>query len=67
MRQKVNVKIPGSTVSDPTALKAVKNVDHEYERFRKLLGLIFELCNLSGFTLEGRITLIDKRTGRVWK
>lgn len=61
------IRIPGSMASDPTALEAVQKVDSEYERFRKLLNLIFTLCDLSGFSLRGRITLVDKRTGRVWK
>lgn len=39
----------------------------EYSRFHKLLHTIFNLCDLAGFRLEGRLTLVDKRTGKVWK
>ena len=52
--------------SDPTASEALKNIDSE-KRVKKLLKMIFELCELSGFRLQGRITLVDKRTNKVWK
>lgn len=53
--------------SDPTAYEAIKNMDKDYERFRKLLHMIFYICHISGFQLEGRITLRDKWTGKVWR
>lgn len=52
---------------DPTAYGAIKKVDKDEERFHKLLYTIFYLCEIAGFQLDGRITLIDKRTGKVWK
>lgn len=27
----------------------------------------FYLCELAGFEIEGRIILVDKRNGRVWR
>ena len=39
----------------------------EGERFYKLLGCIYRVCELAGFEVEGRITLVDKQTGRVWR
>ena len=51
---------------DPTASEAIRNVESE-QRVKKLLKMIFELCELSDFRLEGRITLVDKRTNKVWK
>ena len=65
--------------SDPTAYKAIKNIDaaekkankildkEETERFHKLLDTIYNICALSDFHIGERIVLIDKRTGRVWK
>lgn len=53
--------------SDPTAYAAIKNMEMEEERFNKLLHTIFHICELAGFHLEGRITLVDNKTGRVWK
>lgn len=53
--------------NDPTAYKAIRNLDGEHRRFRRLLFAIFDLCELYGFRLEGRIRLVDKRSGRVWR
>ena len=52
---------------DPTAGVAITTADEEYLRFRKLLKLIFTICELSGFHLEGRLTLKDAKTGRIWR
>lgn len=41
--------------------------DRDYERFRKLLALIFKMCDLAGFEIEGRIVIKDKVTGKVWR
>ena len=53
--------------SDPTAYEAIKNIDKEDERFHKLLHTIFNICELSGFRIEGRIVLIDEVTGKVYR
>ena len=52
---------------DPTAYAAIMNVTKEEERFHKLLYTIFDICDLAGFRIEGRITVVDKKTGRVWR
>lgn len=52
---------------DPTAYEAIKNSEPEEVRFHKLLDTIFNICELSGFHLEGRIILKDNRTGRIWR
>ena len=63
----------GSGAVDPTAYSAIKKVDRDKEhdeeskRFFKLLYTIFDICELSGFNLEGRITLRDNKTGRLWR
>lgn len=51
---------------DPTAYRALRNIDAE-KRFHKLLRAIFNLCQLSGFVVEGRIMLRDEVTGRLFK
>lgn len=54
--------------SDPTAYEALRNIESkEDERFHKLLYAIFNICELTGFEIEGRIVLIDKKSGRVWR
>ena len=53
--------------SDPTAYQALKNIELEEERFHNLLHAIFDICELANFSIEGRIILIDKRSGRIWR
>lgn len=59
-------KINGSGCRDFTAYEALKNVERE-EQFKRLLSTIFYITNLAGFSIEGRIVLKDKRTGKVWR
>lgn len=56
----------GEGFSDPTAYAAYREIDREEQRFRKLLKTIFSLCELAGFEVVGRVTLRDKRSGKVW-
>lgn len=51
----------------PTAYQALKNIEAEEERFHKLLYAIFDICELADFEIEGRIVLVDKRSGKVWR
>lgn len=57
----------GSGYLDTTASKAISKTDKETERFHKLLETIFSICELSGFHLESRIEVRDKKTGKVWR
>ena len=52
---------------EPTAFEAIRNINKEDGKFHKLRRTIFYLCELAGFDIEGRIVLIDKKTGRVWR
>lgn len=52
---------------DKTAYEAIKNVEKEEERFRKLLDTIFAICELAGFHIEERIVIRDKKTGKIWR
>lgn len=55
---------------DLTAYEAIRNVEREAEaeeRFKKLLNTIFYITDLAGFHIEGRITIKDKKTGKVWR
>ena len=60
-----------SGLPDPTAYEAIMHVDSEQNkndiRFYKLIHTIFHVCELAGFELEGRITLRDRKTGKVWR
>ena len=55
-----------SGYSDLTAYEAIENLDRE-KRLKKLLAEIFRLCDKSGFHLECRIVLKDKKTGKIWR
>ena len=62
-----DIKRNGSGYFDPTAYEVLKKFDEEEARFNKLLHTIFNICELAGFRIEGRIVLEDKKTGRVWR
>lgn len=62
----------GSGCKDMTAYDAIKNIEREErqkqaeeDRLRKLVMTIFDVCDLAGFHVEGRIILKDKRTGKI--
>lgn len=57
----------GSGYVDPTAYEAIKSVDNVEKRVKKLMRVIFAMCDLAGFHLEERIVLRDKRTGEIYK
>ena len=57
----------GSGYVDPTAYEAIKSVDNVKKRIKKLMRVIFAMCDLAGFHLEGRIVLRDKKTGKIWR
>ncbi len=61
------LKRNGSGYVDPTAEQAIKQTDWEAKRHSDLLHHIFYICHTAGFTIEGRIALKDKRTGKVWR
>ena len=56
-----------SGCTDLTAYHAIKNIDREDYNFHKLLHTIFNICELSGFRIEGRIVFVDEVTGKVWR
>lgn len=64
---KENLHVNAKGYRDPTAHYTLRKEVLEEERFHKLLYAVFDIVDLAGFEIEDRITLIDKRTGRVWK
>lgn len=57
----------GYSVPEVTKFSAYLEPDRDERRFRKLLKMIFSLCEIAGFDLVGRVVLRDKRSGRTWK
>ena len=51
---------------DPTAYEAIKRTEAD-ERFHMLLHVIRDTVELAGFSLEERLVLRDKQTGKVWR
>lgn len=67
MGDRNNPRCNAERYSDPTAFEALRNLEREEERFHRLLYTLFYLCELADFEIEGRIVLIDKKTGRIWR
>ena len=61
------LKVNGSGCPDPTAYEAIMRAEVDAERHRKLIGCLLRICELSDFSLEERIVVRDKRTGKVWR
>lgn len=51
---------------DPTAYEAIENIE-AHKRFRNLMGCILRICEIAGFSIEERIVLKDKSTGKIWR
>ena len=49
------------------AIKDLAKFEEGYERFQKTLHIIFQTAALGGFEIEGRVVLIDKKNGRIWR
>ena len=61
-----NPKLNASGCYDLTAYEAIRDIERN-EDAKKLISTIFYIVNLAGFRIEGRITLQDKRTGKLWR
>ncbi len=53
--------------SDPTAYAAMRNIDREEDRYRKLRKIILNICDMAGFEIRGPLVLMDKKSGKVWR
>jgi hypothetical protein len=62
-----NPRLNNEGYPDPTAYKALYNIERDDERFKRLLKTLFYICDLADFDVEGRIVLIDRKTGKVWR
>lgn len=56
----------GEGYSDPVTYDALSRLDEE-ARFHRVIKMIFNLLDLAGFYLDGRITIVSKKTGRIWR
>ena len=54
--------------SDPTAGKALDNIMQErQEEVKKLIDKLRRVAGLSGFSIAGRVVLMDKITGKIYR
>ena len=71
MGYKKDPRYNASGALDLTAYEAIKNVEREEhndeKRLKQLLATLFNVCDLAGFKVVGRITFEDKKTGKVWR
>ena len=47
--------------------KTTDDSDFEQRRVNSLLHVIFKICELSGFWVDERIVLKDRKTGKIWR
>lgn len=60
----------GEGYSDPAlgyTLSRSKPDKDEDVQFKKLIKTIVTVCDLAGFKVEGRISLKNKKSGRIWR
>jgi len=53
--------------SDPTAYAALSSIEREEAQVRKLKKTIAQICDLAGFRVQGKISLVNKQNGKVWR
>jgi len=62
-----DIRRNGSGYYDPTAHKAIKNVSAQEKEVAKVIKTLRSVAHLAGYDIEGRIALIDNKTGKVWR
>lgn len=61
------LKRNGSGYVDPTAEKAIKNLNKADKRVSQTIKCIQAVAHLGGFEIEGRVALRDRETGFIWR
>lgn len=56
-----------SGLPDPTRTKAEENICKDEKRIRDLIHVIRYIADMAGFDICGRVVLIDKKTGQVFR
>ena len=62
-----NDRYNASHCLDMTAYRAIENIEAERRYVGKIMKTIFNILELSGYELDGRIAIRNKSTGRVWR
>lgn len=71
-KHKDELKYNGEGYYDPTAYEALSKIEverirKEKERFERVLGCIYRICELTGYRIENRIVLKDLKSGRTFR
>lgn len=53
--------------SDPTAYEALKSAEKNENRVSDLVKVLKYVARNAGFNIDGRIVLVDRKTGEIWK
>ena len=56
-----------SGLPDPTRTKAEENIGRDEKRIGDLIHVLRYIAENAGFEICGMVTLLEKKTGRVWK
>lgn len=56
-----------SGAADPTRTKAEENMARDEKRVSELVHILRGVAEIAGFEIYGRVALLDRRTGRVFK
>ena len=74
--EEARLKRNASGALDLTAYEAIKRADKDLElkhqeeecqRRIKLISIILKLCDICGYSVQERIVLKDRKTGRIWR
>ena len=70
MNKDNDLKLNKSGYPDPTAYAAIMHLNGQVkpaDKFYKLLDIIYDVCDIAGFSVEEPIVLKDKKTDKIYK
>lgn len=56
-----------SGLPDPTRTKSEESLAKEEKRVSELVHILRDVAGIAGFEIYGRVALLDKHTGRVYR
>lgn len=64
---KGDMKHNGSGYVDGTAFQAIKSADQQPEELNALIKVLKYIIHLSGYEVVGRLSLKDRKSGKVYR
>ena len=65
-KRKENLRKNGSGCNDYVAYKAIKKADSDRNKISWLIDTFYRIANYAGFSIEERIVLRDKKSGKIY-